>query len=191
MPDAVGFGEPCWSGVKAYCCTPFFPDDTGGSPSPPASGGGVPVGPQTIPIPPLQGRELEKGPIVAPPGPVQGTEVNKGPIEAPPGGSTPPNPANVGFEGEWSAVADNVNYRILMGQTGSSVIGNFAGADGSQGTLSGALDGKVLRFTWSQLDGQKGSGKFTLSGDGLSFAGSYNFGTNPDVVEGIWNGKRR
>jgi hypothetical protein len=191
-PDFAGFGAPCWSGVKAYCCKPLFPDETGGSRSPPSSGGGVPVGPQTIPIPPLQGRELEKGPIVAPPGPVGETSVNKGPIIAKPGDSTPPpGQTSASFEGAWKAVADNVNYNMLFSQTGTAVIGDFVGADGSHGQLSGALDGKVLRFTWTQLDGAKGSGKFTLSGDGQSFAGSYNFGTNPDVVQGMWNGTRR
>ena len=37
----------------------------------------------------------------------------------------------------------------------------------------------------------KGRGSSPSAATGKSFAGSYNFGTNPDVVQGTWNGTRR
>ncbi len=177
--EYAGFGATCLSGLKVYCCRLFFPDeaDARTAPPPPAS---APIGVET----------RRGGDVIVNPGPLQGTELNKGPIAAPVPPAPPP-PVPVSFEGSWSATAENVAYNILMGQTGNTVIGNFVGADGSRGTFSGGLTGRVLRFTWSQMDGARGSGKFTLSDDGQSFAGSYNFGQNPDDVVGTWNGVRR
>ena len=99
--------------------------------------------------------------------------------------------AMAGFGGSWSANADNVAYSIALNQKGSSVSGSYQGADGSAGRITGNVSGNVLRFAWVQKDGTKGSGKFVLSDDGQSFAGSYNFGNNPDAVEGNWNGMRQ
>lgn len=177
-----GFGETCLTGWKAYCCKAFFPNETGAETPPP---------PPPPPSPPV-GVETRHGgdTVINKPGPLQGGKLNKGPITKPTP-TEPPPPVPVSFEGSWSAKADNVNYNILMGQTGNTVVGNFVGADGSRGTFSGSLAGRVLRFAWSQIDGAKGSGKFTLSDDGQSFAGTYNFGQNPDDVAGTWNGSRR
>ena len=103
-----------------------------------------------------------------------------------------PSPAAVGgFAGSWDAIADGVAYQVTLDQKGSTVSGRYSGADGSAGTIAGSLKRNVLRFSWTQRDGQRGTGKFTLSGDGQSFAGSYNLGKNPDVVEGSWNGSWR
>ena len=99
--------------------------------------------------------------------------------------------AAAGFGGNWSANAANVAYSISLKQSGRGVSGIYQGADGSGGRISGQVNGNVLRFAWVQKDGTKGSGKFVLSGDGRSFAGSYNFGNNPDAVEGSWNGMRQ
>ncbi|TIS61387.1 MAG: hypothetical protein E5W93_07965 [Mesorhizobium sp.] len=99
--------------------------------------------------------------------------------------------ATAGFGGRWSANADNVAYTLVLKQKGSSVSGNFNGNDGSAGTLGGTTRGNVLRFSWVQRDGTRGSGKFVLASDGQSFDGSYNFGDNPDAVEGYWNGTRQ
>ena len=88
---------------------------------------------------------------------------------------------------------DNVAYSMNLVQAGNGVTGQFKGADGSRGTLVGKVNGNTLRFAWVQTnDGQKGSGKFVLAGDGGSFSGSYNFQVgNFDKVEGQWNGQRR
>jgi hypothetical protein len=99
--------------------------------------------------------------------------------------------AAAGFDGSWNANADNVAYSLSLRQQGSGVSGSYQGADGSAGQISGKVSGNILRFAWSQTDGSTGSGRFVLSDDGKSFAGSYNFGTNPDAVEGSWNGTRR
>ncbi|TIS45373.1 hypothetical protein [Mesorhizobium sp.] len=99
--------------------------------------------------------------------------------------------AAAGFGGSWSANADNVAYDLSLQQNGNGVSGRYQGDDGSAGQITGKVSGNVLRFSWVQKDGTRGSGKFTLAADGQSFAGSYNFGNNPDVVEGSWNGTRQ
>jgi hypothetical protein len=95
------------------------------------------------------------------------------------------------FSGRWAASADNVRYTIILSQNGNGVFGNYQGTDGSVGTINGKLNGNVLRFAWVQRDGNKGTGRFLLSNDGQSFDGSYNFGNNPDAVEGRWSGTRQ
>lgn len=97
-----------------------------------------------------------------------------------------------GFKGDWNANADGVGYRLHLDQIGSVVKGSFTADDGSKGTILGNLNGKTLRFGWVQTnDGQTGSGKFVLSGNGGSFSGTYNFQVgNFDKVEGQWNGQR-
>jgi hypothetical protein len=91
-----------------------------------------------------------------------------------------------GFGGHWSANADGVAYDLRLTQVGSVVKGSFTASDGSQGTILGNLNGKTLRFAWAQTnDGQTGSGKFVLSGNGASFNGTYNFQVgNFDKVRG-------
>ncbi|MET3596223.1 hypothetical protein ABID26_005640 [Mesorhizobium shonense] len=99
--------------------------------------------------------------------------------------------AAAGFGGSWSANADNVAYDLSLQQNGNGVSGRYQGDDGSAGQITGKVSGNVLRFSWVQKDGTRGSGKFTLAADGQSFAGSYNFGNNPDAAEGSWNGTRQ
>ncbi|MGT2466415.1 hypothetical protein ACVOMV_17405 [Mesorhizobium atlanticum] len=99
--------------------------------------------------------------------------------------------ATADFGGSWSANADNVAYDLSLQQNGNGVSGRYQGNDGSVGQIAGKVAGNVLRFSWVQQDGTRGSGKFVLSGDGQSFAGSYNFGNNPDAVESTWNGTRQ
>jgi len=98
--------------------------------------------------------------------------------------------ASASFAGEWNATADGVAYDIIINKQGGAMVGTFTGADGSSGQLSGAPRGNVLRFSWSQADGSRGTGRFVLSANGSSFTGSYNFGGNRDVAEGSWNGTR-
>ncbi|WP_292234728.1 SH3 domain-containing protein [Mesorhizobium sp.] len=99
--------------------------------------------------------------------------------------------AAAGFGGSWNANADNVAYDLSLQQNGNGVSGRYRGDDGSAGQINGKVSGNVLRFSWVQKDGTRGSGKFTLAADGQSFAGSYNFGNNPDASEGSWNGTRQ
>ncbi|MDG4884453.1 SH3 domain-containing protein [Mesorhizobium sp. WSM4884] len=102
-----------------------------------------------------------------------------------------PASAGAGFSGRWSANADNVAYSLSLKQKGNSVSGNYQGADGSAGTISGKMSGNILHFSWVQKDGTRGSGKFVLADDGQSFDGTYNFSNNPDAVEGSWSGTRQ
>ncbi len=98
----------------------------------------------------------------------------------------------VAFTGNWTVAGDDgTGYTMKMTQKGASVSGSWNGDDGSKGTFKGNVKGNVLRFAWKQADGYSGSGKFVLAGDGSSFDGSYNFGKNPDQVEGSWSGNRR
>jgi hypothetical protein len=84
-----------------------------------------------------------------------------------------------------------VGYRITLKQAGKSVTGNYAGADGSIGKITGKVSGNVLRFSWTQTDGSSGAGKFALADDGQSFSGSYTLSNDPDQADGGWNGSRR
>ncbi|HEX7917087.1 SH3 domain-containing protein [Rudaea sp.] len=100
-------------------------------------------------------------------------------------------PVTASFDGSWSADADNVAYSISLSQEGTRVSGRYQGADGSAGQINGQVSGKVLRFTWMQKDGTRGSGKFVLSADGESFDGTYSSGNGPDAIGGSWNGTRQ
>jgi hypothetical protein len=102
-----------------------------------------------------------------------------------------PTSAGAGFSGRWAANADNVAYSLSLKQKGNSVSGNYQGADGSAGTISGKMSGNILHFSWVQKDGTRGSGKFVLADDGQSFEGTYNFSNDPDAVEGSWSGTRQ
>lgn len=124
------------------------------------------------------------GDVGTPPGGAAGFAKPKGKHQA-------AAPATGGFSGRWSANADNVAYSLSLKQKGNSVSGNYQGSDGSAGKIIGEVNGNILRFAWVQRDGTKGSGKFMLADDAQSFDGSYSFGSNPDVVEGSWNGTRQ
>jgi hypothetical protein len=97
----------------------------------------------------------------------------------------------LGFAGTWSTSVDGIPHAVRLDQNGSSVTGSYQGAEGSAGQIAGTATGNVLRFTWSQNDGQTGAGRFTLSGDGQSFKGSYSFSGDPDQVDGNWTGVRQ
>jgi len=115
-----------------------------------------------------------------------------GPGPLPPAaGLSAPKSGQINFSGTWHAMADKVSYQIGLEQRGSSVRGSFHGADGSRGSIDGRVQAGVLRFSWRQTDGKRGTGKFTLAADGRSFVGSYNFSSNPDAVAGSWNGTRQ
>jgi hypothetical protein len=61
----------------------------------------------------------------------------------------------------------------------------------SVSSITGKVTNNVLRFTWSQEDRRHGAGRFTLSSDGESFAGTFSLTDNPDDTSGgTWNGTR-
>jgi hypothetical protein len=93
--------------------------------------------------------------------------------------------AGTGFAGTWST---NWGDMTLTG-SGGSISGTYSH---SQGSLQGTVEGNVLRFHWSQKgNGNKGAGKFTLSADGRSFTGSWNYNDDPDKAGSSWTGTRK
>ncbi len=81
------------------------------------------------------------------------------------------------FEGTWSTTFGDV----VMTQEGRTVEGRYEQPRGS--TLSGEIEGRVLKGTWRQSDGN-GTFEFELAEDGRSFEGSYTF----RLETGDWNG---
>jgi hypothetical protein len=97
------------------------------------------------------------------------------------------------FNGTWSTVTGTGNnYSMTLTQNGSDVSGSYVSADGAyKGVISGTVSDGILVYRWSQEDGQKGSGKFTLSADGSKFDGSWTYSDDPNNVETTWNGNRQ
>ncbi|HEV7700992.1 MAG TPA: hypothetical protein VGO43_12235 [Pyrinomonadaceae bacterium] len=57
-------------------------------------------------------------------------------------------------------------------------------------SITGTVNGNVLRFRWSE-DGGRGAGRFTMSSDGDSFEGTFSMTDNPDDTSGgTWSGTR-
>ena len=99
------------------------------------------------------------------------------------------------FSGTFMTTTSNGgSFEMKLSWNGNDrVTGTFTG-NGSNGTISGILFDNVLHFSWSQDGGKyKGSGKFVLADDGMSFSGTY--GNNPqnpnDTSAGNWNGRRK
>jgi hypothetical protein len=98
--------------------------------------------------------------------------------------STPHKPPSP-FEGDWATTATSGKYRMKLQRTGNKVTGTYAPDNGK---IEGVINGKVLRFAWTQ-NGGKGSGRFVMSDDNQSFSGSFSKGDDPDDVDGTWNGQ--
>jgi hypothetical protein len=124
------------------------------------------------------------------------------------------------FGGEWDTVTSTGRQiHLTLSGRSTSVSGNFLPPNGltssnrtfdgvdqgfvkvsafraepvmqTAGSLTGTVDGDVLRFTWRQ-DNAAGAGRFTLSSDGESFQGTFSRTNNPDDTSGgTWNGTRR
>jgi hypothetical protein len=117
------------------------------------------------------------------------------PAAAPPGGlivrsAEATAPAN--FAATWDTItAANGRYTMTLKQTGVSVTGSYVGANGGGGSLAGSVEGDTLTYRWEE-GANSGAGKFKLSADGASFSGWWNYSaTNPDAVDGSWNGTRK
>lgn len=97
------------------------------------------------------------------------------------------------FNGTWTTITGaNSNYTMALTQNGTTVDGSYVSPDGAfKGSISGTVSDGTLVFRWSQNDGQKGTGKFTLSQDGKTFQGSWGYSDDSNVVEGSWNGTRQ
>ena len=97
------------------------------------------------------------------------------------------------FTGTWATVtASGSNFTMTLTQNGSAVDGSYISSDGAyKGVVSGTVSDRTLVYRWSGGDGQKGSGKFTLSDDGATFEGSWTYSDDPNIVEVSWNGTRQ
>lgn len=90
------------------------------------------------------------------------------------------------FAGAWETTLDNRPILLSISQKGDKVIGTYPAENG---TIQGAVAGRLLRFKW-ESDKGSGSGQFNISSSGKTFGGTFNKGTDPKVVEGYWNGER-
>jgi serine/threonine protein kinase/TolB-like protein/lipoprotein NlpI len=97
------------------------------------------------------------------------------------------------FTGTWAtATAAGSNYMMTLTQNGANVDGSYTLSDGVlKGNINGKASGRTLVYRWSQEDGRKGSGKFTLSEDGSKFEGWWTYSNDPNNVEGSWIGTRQ
>jgi hypothetical protein len=88
------------------------------------------------------------------------------------------------FTGLWQTAFGKMRLR----HDGNKVEGiyEFAG----RSTIAGTVDGRTLKFTYDQSDGEKGSGTFALAADGLSFSGTWQGGKEKQTGGGAWEGRR-
>ncbi len=96
-----------------------------------------------------------------------------------------------GFTGSWNATAQGSGYDMSLQQEGKNLTGSYSSDDGTTGRIRGVVKGNVVRFSWTQADGQSGHGKFALAAGGRGFSGSFTLSDDPDEVDGSWNGRRR
>lgn len=88
------------------------------------------------------------------------------------------------FTGLWKATFG----KMRLHQTGNGVTGiyDFNG----RAHLSGTVDGRTLKFTYEQADGEKGEGTFELSADAQTFAGNWKGAKGATTGGGAWSGSR-
>ncbi|MCW3054488.1 MAG: hypothetical protein JWN14_3658 [Chthonomonadales bacterium] len=99
--------------------------------------------------------------------------------------------AGTGFSGEWDTVSlvGGQSYKMKFLQKGNRVTASYENG-GTKGSLEGTMNGNVLRFHWTQTNGNKGAGKFTLAADGKTFKGFWTYEDDPDKADKAWNGTR-
>ncbi len=99
------------------------------------------------------------------------------------------------FSGVWDTITDKGwTYKITLRQKGKRVSGTYIVQDGSQGSISGEVNGRSLSFEWEQDGGFTGEGQFSLATDGASFSGVYSAepqqGLAPEFLQGTWKGNK-
>lgn len=97
---------------------------------------------------------------------------------------TPAPPSS--FAGAWNTTLGYRKIALTIAQTGNKVTGTYSG---DNGTITGTILEKTLRFTWKSDKGS-GSGKLMISTSGMTFTGWTNTGTDPDVEGTRWEGIR-
>lgn len=94
-----------------------------------------------------------------------------------------------GFAGVW-----HTSYGAMrLTQDGAHVRGTYTYSSGSR--IEGAMDGRLLRATYSEPDGTQGRAVFELAADGASFTGVWRPGTDRELNLGDahaprWHGTR-
>ncbi|MBV9215981.1 MAG: hypothetical protein JO053_07370 [Acidobacteria bacterium] len=94
----------------------------------------------------------------------------------------PPPPSL--FAGTWM-LANNLGLRIPLTivQNGNKATGLYTAQNGA---LEGAVDGKILRFTWKSNKGS-GSGEFNISNSGETFAATFKKANGTEITDsGTW-----
>lgn len=95
--------------------------------------------------------------------------------------SAPEPSRTFSFEGRW----DTDFKAMTLTQKGNRVTGGY---DWRDGRVEGTVEKGILRGKWTQSNG-RGGFVFRMSGNGLSFSGSWGNGDD-DAKGGQWNGKR-
>jgi hypothetical protein len=89
------------------------------------------------------------------------------------------------FTGIWAATFGE----LRMKQVKNRVTGTYTTNEGS---LEGSIVRGVLNFRWYEKgNNSHGTGRFTLSEDGRSFTGTWNYGDDPDAPGSAWTGTRQ
>lgn len=88
------------------------------------------------------------------------------------------------FTGLWKTTFG----RMRLTQTGNDVKGGYD--FGGTATVTGTVEGKTLKFTYEQSDGEKGEGTFTLAADSRSFDGTWKGAKEGADAGGKWSGTR-
>jgi len=87
------------------------------------------------------------------------------------------------FEGVWQSTYGEMRLKVV----GSRVTGTYTTGDG---LIEASLKGDVLQGRWfERIGGRGGFLEFTLSEDGDSFTGRWNYQENPDSLSN-WTGTR-
>jgi hypothetical protein len=108
---------------------------------------------------------------------------------------TPAMATNADFSGQWDTKTDkNWTYALDLEQHGNKVEGTYVAMNGDPGTIEGKVNGKVLKFKWTQGEFE-GTGQFSMGSDGNSFTGVYQADANPklgpEYLQGSWSGTRK
>lgn len=90
------------------------------------------------------------------------------------------------YAGTWDTTLGYQKITLTVTQKGDKVTGTFTG----DGTITGTVLEKILRFTWKTPKGS-GSGKIRISTSGMTFFGYLNKGPDPEVEETKWEGIRK
>jgi len=114
-----------------------------------------------------------------------------GPAATPAGGGGDAS-RPVDFGGAWTCDAPPYrDFGMRIEQRGQRATGFYQPTPGKI-EFEGEITGRVLRLRWRHTcDGERGSGRLTLSEDGRTFSGGRNRSADPDApFEGAWTGRR-